>query len=143
MNAPADQPIRPTCPRCRDPLVGIGRPAASAAIGPVLVTLPPRTVADCTARHGTAEAAAVRRGVRGLVRARPRPMGPARCGACRSALDLPPRRSGRAVTVEPPAAAPFTLELSLPLVRCPDCAVDNLPVGIGTLVRRAVRAALD
>ena len=96
----------------------------------------------CPTRHGRrAERAAVRTAVGRLTRARWRPRGPARCGACATPLDLPSRRTVRSVTVEPPGDAPFTLDLVLPLLRCPDCAVENAPVEAGRPLLRAARAA--
>jgi hypothetical protein len=60
------------------------------------------------------------------------------CGACGLPLELPQRRTTRHVTVEPELAAPFTLTLTLPVSRCPDCGVDNLSTVTGRRVRALV-----
>jgi uncharacterized protein with PIN domain len=130
------------CERCGASLAPVRRPAASVALGGVEVALPARTVAACPRGHGRTEAADVRAALARLTRARPGVRGGPRCGACRAALDLPQRTTARGVTVEPAAAPPYTVELRLPMVRCPDCAVDNVPVGLTTLLRRAVRTAV-
>lgn len=138
----------PGCPRCGTPLRPEGRPAASGRAGAVEVALPPRTLGVCPAGHRPDAATTAVRTVLDAVptarrrRLRGRSTTPDRCGACDAALDLPPRRTVRGVTVEPSAGAPYLLELALPLVRCPDCAVDNVPADVARDVRRAVRAAL-
>jgi hypothetical protein len=139
-----DRPLPPTaaCRRCGGAVTGVARPAATRRLGRVEVTVPPRRVATCGRGHHADETTAIRAGLDGLVRARLRPVGPARCGACRAALDLPERTTSRGVTLEPAGSPPYTLELRLPLVRCPDCAVDNVPPGMMTLLRRAARAAV-
>lgn len=132
----------PACPRCDRPLVASPRPAREVTAGPVGASAPARTVVACPTRHGRrAEARAVRTALDRLVLARWRPTGPERCGACGAGLDLPARRTVRAVTLEPPAGAPATLELTLPLRRCPDCAVENVPVEAARPLVRAAAAA--
>lgn len=130
------------CRRCGLPRRADRRPAAAVVLGAVEVAVPARTVATCPRGHAADEGSAVRAALATLPRARPRPAGGPRCGVCRTALDLPQRTTARAVTVEPAGTPPYTLELHLPLVRCPDCAVDNLPVGVLTLLRRAARTAI-
>ncbi len=129
------------CRRCGAAIATGRHPGGTATVGAVTAGLPPRPVERCRRGHGT-EHAAVRIALARLPRARWRPRGPARCGACRAVLELPARRTTRSVTVETPGHAPVTLELALPLVRCPDCAVDNVPVDVRPSLRAAVRAAL-
>lgn len=136
------EPVPTACRRCGGVLGPGRRSAATVALGPVEVAVPVRTVPSCPRGHRGGEAVAVRAALDGLVRARPRPVGGPRCGVCRTVLDLPERTTSRAVTVETVGVPPYTLELRLPLVRCPDCAVDNVPVGVMTLLRRATRTVL-
>lgn len=130
------------CGRCGAGLAQVRRPAASVALGGVEVGLPARTVADCPRGHGGTEAVDVRTALAGLPRARPRIRGGSRCGVCRAVLDLPQRTTVRGVTVEPTGAPPYTVELRLPMVRCPDCALDNVPFGVMSLLHRAARSAV-
>jgi hypothetical protein len=69
-------------------------------------------------------------------------LGAARCGACRSILDLPQRTTLRGITVEPTDAAPFSIDLELPVTRCGGCAADNVAPGLGRAVRRTAAAAM-
>jgi len=110
----------------------------SVVVGRIAVAVPPRLLPTCSTGHPTDPAPALRRAAAVIVRARRRP-GPDRCGACGTPLDLPERTGRRALTVEPDGGAPYTLELVLPLRRCPDCAVDNLPARDGRALRRALR----
>ena len=65
-----------------------------------------------------------------------------RCGSCGAELVLPGFRSERVVTVEQPGAPAWTLAFDVPLLRCPDCAVENLPVEVRADVTDAVLAAM-
>ena len=124
-------------------MTGAHRAGADIALGDVRVVLPRRADdhgGDAPARW--TEARALRVALLRLTRARWRPIGSERCGACAAPLVMPPRRTARAVTVEPPASAPWTLELELPLTRCPDCGLENVPVATRILLRRALRRAL-
>lgn len=139
----------PACRRCGAALERRDRPAAAAAAGPVEVAAPPRTLGVCPAGHRVGdERDAARAALTAVPTARPagprllRRGGVERCGRCAAPLDLPARRTVRGVTVEPTAGRPYLLELSLPLVRCPDCAVDNVPGAVAPALHRAVRAAL-
>lgn len=114
------------CSRCGALLRSEPRRGGSVVAGRVAVGVPPRLLPACPSGHPVDGTAALRRAASGLVLARRRP-GHDRCGACRAPLDLPERSGRRALTVEPDGDAPFTLELALPLRRCPDCAVDNVP----------------
>ena len=130
------------CGRCGTALARVQRPSATVALSGVEIALPARTLAACPRGHGGTETADVRAALAGLQRARPGIRGGPRCGSCRAVLDLPQRTTARSLTVEPAAAPPYTVALRLPMVRCPDCAVDNVPVGVATLLGRAVRAAV-
>lgn len=132
-----------TCRHCAAPVPTRPRPARIATAGGIRIAVPGREVGDCRRRHPHAtELAAARRAVAGLARGRWRPLGPDRCGACPTRLDLPTRRTTRAVTVEPAAGAPFTLEIDLTLARCPDCAADNVPAAERIPLARVLRHVL-
>lgn len=142
-------PSGAACRRCGAALRADRRPAATATDGPVEVAVPPRTRGVCPAGHpDRTEAEAARAALTAVPTARAagprllRRTAPERCGACGTTLDLPARRTVRGVTVEPAGAPPYLLELALPLVRCPDCAVDNVPAAVAPAVRRAVLTAL-
>lgn len=124
-------------------MTGAHRAGADVVLGGVRVVLPHRAGDPGTgASARRSESGALRVALRRLTRARWRPTGSGRCGACGAPLVMPPRRTARAVTVEPPASAPWTLELELPLTRCPDCGIENVPVATRILLRRALRRAL-
>ena len=129
------------CPRCRSTLSEVTSPGATATVGQVMATLPPRVLLRCPRGHRT-EPREVRRSLDRLPSAGWRAFARPRCGACGTQLDLPSRRTTRSVTVEPAGGAPYTLELTLPLVRCPDCAVENVPVEVRASLLAAIRLLL-
>lgn len=118
------------------------RAGSEVTAGEVVVTAPPRPLATTGRTPRRTERRAARVALARLVRARWRPVGADRCGSCGAGLTMPARRTVRAVTVEPPAAAPWTLEVRLLLTRCPDCAVENVPVATVPALRWATRRAL-
>ena len=65
-----------------------------------------------------------------------------RCGACGEPLTMPARRTTRSVTVTSVDGAPFTVTLDLPMLRCTECVVDNLPAAAWPDVQAATRGAL-
>jgi hypothetical protein len=111
----------------------------------VTASVEPRIALRCSSGHPDPDDRdALRAAIDGqLTLARPRLLGSARCGACTAPLDLPVRTTLRSITVEPLDAAPFTVDLELPVTRCGDCAVDNVAPGLARAVRRAAAAALD
>jgi hypothetical protein len=116
--------------------------AARTLLG-VTASVEPRYAPRCEAGHpDPADLVALTRAIDAqLVLARSRPFR-ARCGACGVALDLPSRTTLRSVTVEPVDAAPFTVDLALPVTRCGSCAVDNVAPGLGRALRRTAAAAV-
>ena len=134
----------PGCARCGEPLTGAA-PVAVAIAGPIRAIAERRPRPACAAcgaegpSHDALVAAVGRAIAARLVGASGRP-GAARCGACRSVLDLPMRATSRALTIEADGAAPFTVTVELPLVRCGGCAVDNVPPELVAEVDRSVRA---
>jgi hypothetical protein len=49
------------------------------------------------------------------------------CRSCRTPLTMPARRTTRAVTVSTTSLPAVTLRFDLPMTRCPDCGLDQLP----------------
>lgn len=135
----------PGCARCGELRTGPEAPAVATA-GPVRATAEGRPLPPCT-RCGAGQPdrdaliAAIGRAMSArLVGGSGRP-GAAHCGVCRGRLDLPMRATSRALTLEADGAAPFTVTVDLPLVRCGACAVDNVPPQLVAEVDRSVRAA--
>lgn len=123
-------------------------PGAVVSAGPVRASAEPGSGGPCEVcgrRTGTAGARgltdAVERAIASRLTAGTGRIGDARCGACATPLDLPMRASTRMLTVVPDDAAPFTVTVELPLVRCGACARDNVPPEVVALVDRAVREA--
>ena len=138
------------CPDCDAALLVTAVPAARATSGPVEVSVEPhrarvcprRSEGRCAGRRSDAllDAALILAiEQRSVAAAGSRRAG--RCGDCGSDLDLPMRATTRPVTVEPSDDPPFTLTLAIPVVRCGDCGVDNLPPGIVDHVLSAARTA--
>lgn len=132
----------PACPRCGAPRTA-HEPPTLATSGPVRATAegrPPLTCATCG--RGTSDLARRRAAVQRAVDARlvgaAGAPGAADCGACGTALDLPMRATSRALTVELDGTEPFTVTVALPLVRCGECATDNVPPELVTGVERTV-----
>lgn len=65
-----------------------------------------------------------------------------RCGACREPLTMPGRRTTRSVTVTSTEDDAFTVTLDVPMLRCTECAGDNLPRGAWPDVEAATRSAI-
>lgn len=59
--------------------------------------------------------------------ARGRRLRPDACVGCDASMSMPVRRSVRAVTVSPEDGPVTTLRLDLPMQRCPECGLDQLP----------------
>ena len=140
--------MTPTCRRCTTALTVEQRPGVTAAQGPVEAIADPHVATACprcgprptARRRALADAVDAALGERLPVAAGRR--GAARCAGCTSALDLPMRATGRALTVTPPASAPFTVSVRLPLVRCGGCGSDMVPPELGRTLRAAVHGAV-
>jgi hypothetical protein len=134
-----------SCATCRTARRSVALGGAARTLLGVTASVEPRIALRCDAGHDAAtERASLRRALdEQLIVARGRPIGAARCGACAARLDLPQRRTLRSVTVEPADAAPFTVDLELPVTRCGECASDNVAAGLGRAVRRAAVAAME
>jgi hypothetical protein len=132
------------CQVCGGPQAPVDRPGVEHRDGPIRAAAEPRHDQRCRRGCSTGIDAAVRRALgSGLIVATRRrwPRSRDRCGTCGATLDLPLRATTRAVTVEPPVGAPFTITLDLPLGRCPECGCDNLPSALAGAVRRAAAVA--
>jgi hypothetical protein len=118
--------------------------AARTLLG-VTASVEPRYAPRCVQGHpDPGDLVALSHALEGqLTLARSRPLRAAHCGACRHALDLPLRTTLRSITVEPADAAPFTVDLEVPVTRCGSCATDNIAPGLGRAVRRTAAAAID
>jgi hypothetical protein len=104
---------------------------------------PRREVSDPAADEGATGRATVAAREQLTVAQRPLlPWRPARCAACGAGLTMPGFRSERAVTVTGGGAPATTLALDLPLWRCPECAVENVPREAWADAVDAIAAAL-
>lgn len=71
------------------------------------------------------------------------PWRPQRCHACGADLTMPGFRSERPVTVTHAGLEVHTLRLDVPLLRCTECAVENLPREAWEDAAAALTAALS
>lgn len=139
--------MTPTCRRCTTALTVERRPAATVTQGPVEATADPHVTTVCprcgpraTARR-RALAAAVDAALDERLPAAVGRRGTARCAGCATPLDLPMRATGRALTVTPPSASPFTVSVRLLLIRCGGCGRDTVPPELARVLRMAVHGA--
>lgn len=136
------------CPRCGEPAEVTDRPEAAVGAGDTTVRIQGLARATCPAGHATtlpAEAATHASAkvdemllvshVRGLVRRREV------CGDCEADLGLPPRNSHRPVSLDVDGRV-LTVIVESPMVRCPDCGREQLPVHVGAALPDLVTAAV-
>jgi hypothetical protein len=119
------------CPVCDvDAEVGLGAPN-EVTVGTVGAAVERRPVARCPDDHGATPAEAVGAAMEAVDtavdRARSRFLRAEVCRSCGSALTMPVRRTARTVTVEDPRMPIVTLHLDLPMTRCGECGVDQVP----------------
>ncbi len=118
------------CPACDRDTLRTRSIAHERAVGGVAVQGQPLTVRTCdcghvevprslgqAAREAAQEALPVARS--GFRRER--------CASCGTTLTMPARRTTRAVTATPDDGPVVTLRFDLPMRRCPDCGLDQLP----------------
>ena len=139
------------CPQCTQPATVTEAGEAAMQAGDVVVRIAGLAEAVCPSGHvtrvprGAAEAARgavdaqlLRAQSRGVVRRREV------CGDCGADLVLPPTRTERAVPVDV-AGRVLTIVVGAPMLRCPDCAREQLPASVAgalpTLVDATVEAA--
>jgi len=130
------------CPSCGAARTTRALGGGSAGRGPLQARVEPYELGDCDDGHAVraVDAALLRAVSEQLVMARNRWRAGEHCGGCGAALDLPMRATTRAITVVPePAMArqhtPFTVTFDLPVTRCGECAVDNVPSALNADVR--------
>ena len=107
------------------------RPGAEVVVGTVAGVLERRPVLACPQGHLRSApgvpAAALSAVETQLPQARGRWRRGETCVTCRAALDLPVRRTRRAVTVTGAGLPVHTLHLDVPMTRCGTCGTDQLP----------------
>lgn len=136
------------CPRCGEPAEIADCPEAAVGAGDTTVRILGLARATCPAGHTTtlpAEAAAHASAevdemllvsvTRGLVRRREV------CGVCEGELALPPRNSHRPVPLDVDGRV-LTVIVESPMVRCPDCGREQLPVHVGAALPDLLTAAV-
>lgn len=113
-------------------------------VGTVAAALERRPLVACAAGHDHAPAGASEQGLAAvaeqLPRCRVRRLRGERCAHCSRRLDLPVRRTRRTVTVVTDDLPVHTLHLDVPMVRCADCGLDQLPGRSHADLTAAVRA---
>jgi hypothetical protein len=119
------------CPICGEPGALTLGPAAAVTVGTVAAALERRPVVACPHRHVATppevSGAAMDAAQAALPRARARWLRDDRCRTCSATLQMPVRRTERAVTVTNDHLPPVTIRLDLPMTRCPDCGLDQVP----------------
>ena len=119
------------CPECgAEGALRLGA-GTEVEVGTVAVALERRPLVACPAAHDRSPTTAVAGG-RGAVaeqlpRARQPRLRAARCTDCGDRLELPVRRTRRTVTVVVADLPVHTLHLDVPMTRCGNCALDQVP----------------
>lgn len=120
-----------TCPRCGQPGHIELRDPVEHTLDTVAVLLERRPVLVCRSGHeltpAAAHAAAAAAIATAVPRSRSRWLRHERCGVCGAQLTMPVRRTVRPVSVESDELPVLTLHLDLPMTRCPECGVDQVP----------------
>jgi len=132
------------CPGCGAALQARRAPGAQVASGPVTAMVEAHDVLVCPKGCPTPAKDLSTLLTRTLSRALLFSTGDARtvrCGDCGAVLDLPMRATTRAVTVEPDGLSPFTLTFAVPVARCGECGLDNIPAALTQDVERSMFGA--
>ena len=137
------------CPRCDEAATITELGEAAMQAGDVVLRIAGLADATCPTGHLTRlprDAGAVVRGAvdeqllhaerRGVVRRREV------CGDCGADLVLPPTRTERAVPVDV-AGRVLTIVVGGPMVRCPDCAREQLPIAVAEALPGLVDATVE
>ncbi|MFP4634906.1 MAG: hypothetical protein ACLFRD_03510 [Nitriliruptoraceae bacterium] len=124
--------MRPvTCPRCGQPGQIELHDPVELTLGTVAVLLERRPLLTCRSGHQLVPAAAHEAAATAIATAVPRSRlrwpRRERCGVCDGRLTMPVRRTVRPVSVESGELPVLTIHLDLPMTRCPDCGVDQVP----------------
>ncbi len=64
------------------------------------------------------------------------------CASCATSMSMPVRRTDRAVTVSPPDLDVTTLRFDLPMQRCSECGLDQVPSRSHDDLNRSIDALL-
>lgn len=119
------------CPVCDVDGDVEARAGTEATVGSVAGQLERRPVVACPDGHDATPAELVGATMEAVGAAIPRARGRIlradACAGCRAPLHMPARRTTRTVTVEPAEGPVMTAHLDLPMVRCGECATDQLP----------------
>lgn len=122
---------RLACPDCSEPGVVRDSTGAATAVGSVAARLERRPVVDCPEGHRLTPPELVDEAMQAVdaqvARARGRLLRQDACAGCGAALTMPARRSRRPVSVATSLGTVLTIELDLPLTRCPSCGLDQVP----------------
>lgn len=121
----------PSCPVCHGPATLERTPPREQTCGTVLGVVEPGLELRCS-QHGPQPVTGAATAARGnaderLPRARRCRLRRTCCGDCSALLTLPARRGRRSLTVEATGLPVHTIHLDLPLTRCPDCGLDQVP----------------
>lgn len=141
-----------SCDTCDRPLEVRWR-AATAEVDRVRVTAERLPELSCPAGHQAIPAAQAFDGYADALLTQTRdqltvarkpvlPWRPQRCDACGTDLTMPGFRSERAVSISSAGLAVHTVRLDLPLLRCTDCAVENVPREAWDDTERALQASV-
>jgi len=119
------------CPVCDiDTEVALG-PPREVTVGTIGAAVERRPLVRCPDGHDATPADVVGAAMdavdAAVPRARSRLLRAEVCRSCGSALSMPVRRTARTVTVEDPRMPIVTLHLDLPMTRCGECGVDQVP----------------
>ena len=119
------------CPACGETGPVVLRGPLELTIGTVAAVLERRPVVACRTGHelppAVARTATEQAIERAVARARQRRLRREACVDCGAALLMPVRRTVRPVSIEAPPLPVLTLQLDLPMTRCPDCGRDQVP----------------
>jgi hypothetical protein len=140
-------PVLTSCETCSRTLVPVPARSADVTVATVRGLREGPLVWTCPDGHSTRTidvAAAIDEVVGRLdVATRRRLRGGLRCGACGADLVLPGRRAMRSVTVTEAGVPATRLTFDVPLLRCTQDAVENLPAECEDDLRAVVAALLD
>lgn len=115
------------------------------AVGTVAAVLERRPLLACAQAHDHSPEGAIEQGMAAvdaqLPRCRVRRLRGDGCSNCSTRLDLPVRRTRRTVTIAVDDLPVHTLHLDVPMTRCADCGLDQVPGRSHEDLAAAVRAA--
>jgi hypothetical protein len=144
---PRGAPASPECPRCGATSSERVRRTAEATHGSIAILAEGVPVDRCGCGNRQAPVAFTAEAATACATAVPvsraRRLRPDACVGCGAAMSMPVRRSVRAVTVSPTDGPVTTLQVDLPMQRCADCGLDQLPVRSEADLLAAIAAVVD